>query len=379
VTSLVIDNLSSDSTYFFVATAFDETGNESDFSNETCLALSGDQESRVAKLGMSDANTDVTGVVDMSGDAVPDIAHLMFKGQPKVRYFSGASRKKIKTVPYFGSAWLSVAAATVADSNGDEVADDPAVAVLAHKAGAGKHAVEVRRVDNGALINKVFFLGPNWEVIDVAVIDVMTPAGLTVPALAVLGVSPDKPFDKQIKVQVRLLGNGALLANWFFLNGNWTALALEGVNRIGASPLLAVLANNAATCTNVVQARQFSDGTVQRDTSFLDASWLAQDVAILRDSDGDGTANDPAFLVLARHLETGRNKVQVRRVSDGARLKNISMLGTNWRGKRLTGVGDISGNLREEVGVLAQKRTAGTGAIQLKDYADRTNTATIFP
>jgi len=43
------------------------------------------------------------------------------------------------------------------------------------------------------------------------------------------------------------------------------------------------------------------------------------------------------------------------------------------------GTGDISGNLREEVGVLAEKRTDGTTAIQLKDYEDRSTTATIFP
>ena len=193
-----------------------------------------------------------------------------------------------------------------------------------------------------------------------------------------LGFSPDKPFSEQIKVQVRRLSDGELVANFFFLNGNWTPLALEGVNRNGATPLLAVLANKASTGANVVQARKLSNGTVQRDTSFFDTSWVARDVSILRDSDGDGNANDPAYLVLAGHPATGRNKVQARRAS-GARLKNITMLGTNWDGQRVPGTGDISGNLREEVGVLAEKRTDGTTAIQLKDYEDRSTTATIFP
>jgi PKD repeat protein len=323
---------------------------------------------------------DISGVGDISGDAVPDIAQLRLSGQPRVRYFSGASRNKIKAVGYLSQAWAGVAAATVVDSNADGTANDPAVAVLAYKASAGKHAVEVRRADNGALINKVVFLSATWDVIDVAVIDDLNGDGSTGDtAIAVLGVNPNKPFNEQIKVQVRKLSNGALLANWFFLNGNWTPLALEGVSRNGASPLLVVLANKAATGANVVQARKLSNGSVQRDTSFLDASWLAQDVSILMDSNGDGTVNDPAYLVLASHPDTGRNKVQARRVSDGKRLKNITMLGTNWRGTRVTSVGDISGNLREEVGVLAEKRTDGTVAIQLKDYADRTTTATIFP
>jgi len=214
----------------------------------------------------------------------------------------------------------------------------------------------------------------------VAVIDDSNGDGVIGDAtIAVLGVNPNKPFDEQIKVQVRRLDDGELQANWLFLNGNWTALALEAVNRAGRTPLLAVLANKAATGANVVQARKLSNGSVQRDTIFFDSDWLACDVSILTDSSGDGNANDPAYLVLANHPATGRNKVQARRVSDGARLKNITMLGTNWDGQRVTGTGDISGNLREEVGVLADKRTDGTIAIQLKDYEDRSTTATIFP
>ena len=153
----------------------------------------------------------------------------------------------------------------------------------------------------------------------------MTITGDT--AIAVLGFNPDKPFSEQIKVQVRRLSDGELVANLLFLNGNWTPLALEGVNRNGATPLLAVLAHKASTGANVVQARKLSKGTVQRDTSFFDSSWVARDVSILRDSDGDGNANDPAYLVLAGHPATGRNKVQARRASDGARLKNISDAG----------------------------------------------------
>jgi uncharacterized delta-60 repeat protein len=325
---------------------------------------------------------DVTGMVDISGDGVPDIALLRAsgQGQPLVRYFSGASRKKIKSVNYFGPAWSSVAAATVADSNANGVANDPAVAVLAHKASTGEHAVEVRRANNGVLINKIFFLSASWEVIDMAIIDDKNGDGVTGDtAIAVLAVNPDMPFSEQIRVQVRKLSDGKRLANWSFLNGNWTALALEAINRIGRTPLLAVLANKTATGANVVQARKLMDGSVQRDTSFMDSAWTARDVAIIADANGDGNASDPAYLVLSSHQETGRNKVQIRWVSDGKRLKNITMLGTNWRGTRVTGVDDISGNLREEIGVLAEKRTDGKVAIQLKDIADRTTTATIFP
>jgi hypothetical protein len=164
----------------------------------------------------------------------------------------------------------------------------------------------------------------------------------------------------------------------FFLNGNWTPLALAGVSRIGQPPLLAVLANKPATGNNTIQARKLINGSLQRDTGFWDNTWLARDVVILRDSNGDGTADDPGYLVLANDAGN-RNKVQGKRVSDGQNLKNVSMLSTSWEAKRLTTTGDISGNLVEEVGVLGEKSTDGTLAIQLKDYADKTVTATISP
>lgn len=43
-----------------------------------------------------DSDIDVTGVADISSDTVPDVAYLTYKGQPKVRYYSGATRQKIK-------------------------------------------------------------------------------------------------------------------------------------------------------------------------------------------------------------------------------------------------------------------------------------------
>ena len=67
---------------------------------------------------------DISGVSDMSGDGVPDVAQLRLSGQPKVRYFSGASRAKIKSVAYLGATWAGVASATVVDGNSDGAAKE---------------------------------------------------------------------------------------------------------------------------------------------------------------------------------------------------------------------------------------------------------------
>jgi hypothetical protein len=327
-----------------------------------------------------ETDIDVTGVSDISSDTVPDVAYLTIKNGPKVRYYSGANRQQIRGQSYLGQAWTGVAAATVVDANADGSANDPAVAVLGTKSSVGKHTVEVRRADDGTLIGKIDVLGPNWMVLDVAIIDDQNGDGVTGDTLiAVLGYDPAKSFDQQIKVQVKRLSDGKVIANWFFFNGNWVPLALAAIDRLGQTPLLAVLANKPATGANVVQARKLTNGAKQRDTSFFNANKLARDVAILLDSNGDGNANDPAYLVLANDIATGKNKVQARRVIDGARLTNLTAVGINWEAKRVTSTGDISGNLFEEVGALAKKRTDGKIAIQLTDFDDRSTTATIFP
>jgi hypothetical protein len=61
-----------------------------------------------------------------------------------------------------------------------------------------------------------------------------------------------------------------------------------------------------------------------------------------------------------------------------ARLKRAQPRSTHLKNAG-NGAGDISGNLYEEVGVLADKPTDGKVAIQLKDYDDRKTNATIFP
>jgi cyclophilin family peptidyl-prolyl cis-trans isomerase len=109
----------------------------------------------ITLLGAASTEIDIASVVDISGDAVPDVAYLTSKNQPKVSYYSGANGNKLRTVKYLGAAWTGIAAATVADSNANGVANDPSIAVLASKTDGSKHVVEVRRAKNGALIKKI--------------------------------------------------------------------------------------------------------------------------------------------------------------------------------------------------------------------------------
>ena len=323
---------------------------------------------------------DVTGVIDVSGDAVPDMGYLTSVDQPKVSYYSGATGKRIRTVKYFGMAWTGVAAATLADANANGVAKDPAVAVLATRPDNGRHAVEVRRSKTGKLLTRIDFMGPATQVLDVAVIDDSNGDGVTDdPVIAVLGFNPDRPSKEQIRVQVRRLSDGGVVKNYFFFNDAWTPVALEGVQRPNRSPLIAVLGHNRNNGKNVAQARALKNGTLQPNVTFLNTDWVVRDLAILADTNGDGDAKDPSYLVLGNQQNTGGNRVQTRRVSNGNFIKNVAVNGPKWEAYRLMRIDDISGNLAEEVGTLAKERDDGTVNILVKDYADGTTTVKATP
>jgi hypothetical protein len=72
--------------------------------------------------------------------------------------------------------------------------------------------------------------------------------------------------------------------------------------------------------------------------------------------------------VLATEPATGNRHLQVRRALDGALHMNIAVLGTTWRVIGATGIADVNGNARPELGVLAENPDTGNVIVRLRDY-----------
>jgi hypothetical protein len=248
--------------------------------------------SEALPMNPGQTNIDATGVTDISGDAVPDVAVLsqLAGKRPRVRYYSGANRKKFAQVAYLSNAWAGVAAATLADGNQDGVANDPAVAVLGRRLSNDRLSVQVLAAAGGAEIGRISFLNNRWTPVDVVVIDDANGDGVTDDtAIGVLGFNPARPSQKKTTLQVRRLSDGSLLREVFFNNVNWTPLAAGAVQRPGKSPLMAVLAERNSNKELRVQARLLSDGSLQRNKTFLSAPWR-QDVSecpVARPGPGD--------------------------------------------------------------------------------------------
>jgi hypothetical protein len=121
----------------------------------------------------------------------------------------------------------------------------------------------------------------------------------------------------------------------------------------------------------LVQSRRLTDGALMKNTTFLSNQWLAQDLAVMADVDGNPATDDPAFAVLATNPATGRRLAQVRRVASGELVKNVDFLATSWRLLGVVNANDVNGDGRPEIGVLAERRSGDGVRIQLADIGTR--------
>ncbi len=325
------------------------------------------------------AALDTTGMDDTSGDMVPDFATFVGEPgqQPRARVMSGADGSVLGTLNFLNPAWNGVAIDTVEDANGDGTGNDPGVAMLLIDPATNRLLVQVRDAASGANINKINFLSADWEPVDVVVFNDVNGDGN--PSDAAVGVLAVNRVTGKILVQVRDLDSGAKIATRSFLNANWRPIGAASADRAGLPPALGILAVEDGTAKILVQTRQLTDGALIDNAKYLSGDWEAKDIARVVDGNSDGTANDPAWLVLASNRNTGSHLVQARDIASGARQANIGYLTDSYEVSAIGASPDISGNSREEAGVLAIRSDNDQIILQVRDYADGTRTGNVFP
>ena len=324
---------------------------------------------------------DLTSFSDVSGDGTADFASFIddgLGGGPKVDVLSGANGSNVSTISFFNVAWTGRAIEAAADGNSDGVANDPAIAVLGFNPATSATIVQVRMAMTGAFVRNIQFFNPAWtKPLDVIVIDDVDGDGNTDDAA--IGVLALNEATNAIAVQVKRLSNGSTIATRYFLNPAWSPRAAAAIVRPGQTPLIGVMAVNPVTGSTVVQSRQLSDGAVQANTYYFNVAWRGQDVAVETDLNSDGTADDPAWMVMATNDSSNNSAVQVRSVNTGAVVKNIFFLNPAWEGGRVTNSGDINGNLINDVAGMARNRANDNIVIQVRDYGTTNLTRNIFP
>ena len=124
---------------------------------------------------------------------------------------------------------------------------------------------------------------------------------------------------------------------------DWTPLAIDRVidtNRDGSNDDQSLALFGIDHSRNAYFVRLIDPVTgawLQDDIRFFPTSkWLAYDMAVLNDANGDGVADDPAVAALGYETATGRNILRVKRLSDGKLVGNWNAFTTEWTPRRLT-------------------------------------------
>jgi hypothetical protein len=330
-------------------------------------------------VNVTKVSDDVTTFMDVTGDAIPDLAALTGgpSSKPKLRVFSGGDGSVHSTVGYLTGKWRDIAIATVRDANQNGNANDPAVALLADHDVSNKIIVETRRLDTGAKIGKTAFKTPKWRAIDVVVIDDTNGDGNTDDTS--IAVLLQHRTNGKISLQIRMLGTGTLLKDIDLLSNKWIAIAAAVVNRAGQSPLIGVLAEHRTNGKRQVQSLLVSTGAVDRNIKFFNSDATVKDVTAIHDLDGAGPNNDPGWQVLAIINSNKSIKVQTRRVDNGSLDSTVSILSSTWEGLRLDSALDMNGNNSHELAVSTMKRSSGKRRIHVKDFQSGDVIQDIYP
>ena len=132
-------------------------------------------------IRVTSISDDITTFPDVTGDSVPDLAG--FVGGPntkaQINTYSGANGAVQSNIKFLTTKHRGIALGTVRNANQDGTANDTAISVLTDHDVSKRIYVETRRVDNGVSIGKIKFLNADWRAIYVAGIDDADGNGIT--------------------------------------------------------------------------------------------------------------------------------------------------------------------------------------------------------
>ena len=159
---------------------------------------------------------------------------------------------------------------------------------------------------------------------------------------------------------------GNILSKVIFTNSDVTSF--EDITGDSTPDLAGFVRDNLGRPNIVVYSG--ATGSVQSTFGFLNAKWNNFAIGTVRDANQDGTANDPAAAVLAVNNETGKMRVEARRVDNGALVSSVLFLNEKWRAVDIVVVDDANGDGNTSdtaVAVLAERLSDGRIQLQLRD------------
>jgi hypothetical protein len=327
---------------------------------------------------------DIGRLPDFSGNGVQEIVRLKVEanGVINTEIRDAGAGTPLGGPTFLGPAWQAQQVVGWADGlsagvNASSVSpqvDQPqkVVAVLAVSSNDNSIIAQVRDAETGTRRANVYFLGPSFTPVRMAIVPDLNGNGAD--ELALLAT---RNSDGAFLVQVRDSATADKLQNAYYLGPAFTPLDLvvipdtdgDGTMEIG------VLAVKAADGRFLVQVRNAMGAPAPRNLFYLGPTFTPESVFLVPDSDGDGT---PEIGVLATKNSDGRILVQVRDAFGSPDPRNIFVLGTGYVPVGAVAMEDADGNGGTEIAVLASRTSDGKMATDVRNVVLPRNPRAIF-
>lgn len=226
---------------------------------------------------------------------------------------------------------------------------------------------------NGDNYGSLNFLNPDWQGVAVDMIDDANGDGVTDdPAAAMLLT---EPVTGKVLVHVRDATTGATVNKISFLNSNWAPVDVVVFNDTNGDgnandASIGVMAVEKATGKILIQVRNLSNGAKVATRSFLNLNYIP-----IAATSASRAGQTPLLGVLSVETATGKILVQTRQLSDGALVKNTRYLNTDWTATDIAAVKDgNSDGVADDPGwlVLANNTVSNATLIQARDVTTGT-------
>ncbi len=310
---------------------------------------------------------DVTEAGDVGG--VGSVAVLASGVAARVDVLNAATGASLSQNTFFDTAanpWTGIAIDTVSDGNSDGTADDPAVAMLAQNDVTGQIVVQTRLVSDNSKVGThiPFFDNANWIPIDVAVVNDINGDGTTGDTgVAVLAEST---IDGRFEVQMKLLSDESQAFKERFLNPSFGAGSVEAFVPAGGGDTTIAVMGLRSDGGTVIQSRQVSDGASLPNIFAFGSDITPADITILADGNGDGTANDPAVVILGDRVANGNMVTRIRDAATGAHI-STNFAAAAYGAARITSITDANGNGRADVSATGRADSDDSLLLRTRD------------
>ncbi len=307
------------------------------------------------------------GLPDISGDNQPDIALISpNSGDREVTLLSGTDGSWIGAIEFFNPNWMVSDHITMRDGNGDGVSDDPAIAALATSSITGQIMVQLRYAGDASVVRSNIggFFSKDWDAKSIGLLLDSNGDGNTNDA-AILVLATKKSTGRHM-VEARRIADGARIGRFgAFFTPDWGVKAVGGYVTAADGPIIAVLGSDPVSGNTRIDTRDMATET--RAGIFVSSSGLrAIDMAIVADHNGDGTANDPAAVVLGKRVNGGANVVRIRNLLDGSAIDQLQVVSGAWEGLDVAVLPDAGGT--DVPGLVSYSEKPGKGVIRVRTY-----------